>query len=73
MIAEIDTRKMKLKEGDMLIHNGENIVKISKDELLKPLQEQINELQRNRLIDAKVNEETIKKSVDKIIKGLVER
>ena len=44
MIVDIDTRKLELKKGDMFIFDGKQVTSISKEELLKPICEEMKRL-----------------------------
>jgi hypothetical protein len=44
MNVDIDTRKLDLKEGDMLIFDGKQMTVVTKEELLKPITEELDEI-----------------------------
>ena len=63
MIVDIDTRKLDLKEGDMFIFDGKQVTAITKEELLKPIMEELKGfrdevktyLKRQDIYDKKIN------------------
>lgn len=66
MLIDIDTRKMDFKKDDMLIFDGEKMIIISKNDLLKDLRNEIKLLkQTNESQDI-----IIKNFEDKMVKFL---
>ena len=45
MLIDMDTRKLKLKEGDLLIFDGKTLKPIALDDITKPLQKEMKKLQ----------------------------
>jgi SepF-like predicted cell division protein (DUF552 family) len=72
MIVDIDTRKLDLKKGDMLIFDGKQVAVISKDELIKPILEELKKLRQDvkgYIAIQESNDKKIKK-IDKFIRTL---
>jgi len=64
MIVDLDTRKLDLKKGDMLIFDGERLKTISKVELLKPFKKDITKLR----LEMDIQDNKIKKFIN-VFKG----
>ena len=72
MNVDIDTRKLDLKEGDMLIFDGKQMTVVTKEELLKPIIDELKGvredvktyLARQNIYDKKISK------IDKFVQTL---
>ena len=60
MLVDMDTSKLKLKKGDMLVFDGKKMSKINQDELLKPLNDEIKKLKKDMEIQDNKRKEFVK-------------
>lgn len=65
MIVDIDTRKLELKKGDMLIFDGKQMSVLNKEELLKSLKDDIE-----KLFKAEKSHNVMLKKIDKFIRRI---
>ena len=73
MNIDIDTRKMDFKKDDLLIYDGKQFKKISKKELLKPLNDEIENIKKEKDIYENILEQRFIEFADRTIKGLISR
>ena len=62
MLIDINTKDLKLKEGELLIFDGRLITAISKQELLKPLYTEIKN-DKKRITDLEIKMQKVLKDV----------
>ena len=67
MLVDIDTRKLSLKKGDILICNDKEITTISKVELLGPLWTEIKK-DKKRITDLEILTKDLNREVKDLIK-----
>jgi hypothetical protein len=67
MLVDIDTRKLSLKKGDILICNGKEVTTISKVNLLEPLWTEIKK-DKKRITDLEILTKDLNREVKDLIK-----
>jgi len=79
MILDLDTRKLApiLKKGDMFMFDGQKLVAINKEEMLKPIYEAIEKQeQKHKELELDVQstfEKKLAEGIEKVIRGYAER